>query len=198
MKTTEINLYKFNELSEEAKSYAIKNEQEYQMENGQLLQFFNEQVEEQAKEKGFEGFKNLQYSLSYSQGDGLSFAFDKYAGLKDLFIKHLGANKARTAQLLADNCPLKATGNKGHYYYASKSDIDLYIENYTSAINTDCANINKVVDKVLADLQDIYVDTCKEFEKQGYNEIEYLTGEECAKENILANDYDFTANGHIY
>lgn len=197
MKTIEIKLYKFNELSEQAQKIAIEKEQKYQYENSDLLFMFNEDIVEQAKKKGFVNPK-FQYSLNNCQGDGLSFSFEKYEHLKDLFIKHLGKGKEKTAQLLEDNCTLKASGNNGHYCYASKSDVDLYLENYTSAINTNCENINSVVSLVLSELENIYIDFCKQLEKKGYAEIDYLTSCNTCKENLIANYYDFTEDGSIY
>ena len=59
-------------------------------------------------------------------------------------------------------------------------------------------NINNIVNKVLNDLENLYIDFCKELEKQGYSEIEYLTSEEACEENLIINEYDFTEDGEIY
>jgi len=197
MKTIEIQIYTFEELSKEAQERAVKKEQDYRYQDPDLLFMFNEDIKYQAEEKGFIT-PEFQYSLSYCPGDGLSFSFDGYKHLKDLFLKHLGKGKQKTASLLADNCTLIAKGNTGRYCFASSSDIDLYLENYTSAANTDCKNINNIVNKVLNDLENLYIDFCKELEKQGYSEIEYLTSEEACEENLIINEYDFTEDGEIY
>jgi len=197
MRTIEVKLYTFKELSPEAQVKAIKKEREHAYENLELY-MFNEDAEMQIEEAGFENPK-LSYSLSYSQGDGLSFKADRYTKLTEIFIKILGEGKEKTAQLLADNCTQNLTGNRGHYCYAKRDQIDLYLENHTSSINVvNTNNIDTVVNKALTILEDIYMDLCRKLEKQGYSEIEYLTSEECAKETLIINEVEFTENGSIY
>jgi hypothetical protein len=60
------------------------------------------------------------------------------------------------------------------------------------------ANVQLVVNNVLADLQELYMDLCKSLEDAGYEEIDWYFGEENAKESIQANEYDFTEDGEIY
>ena len=197
MNTITINLYSFNELSKEVQNKVIEKERDSKYENGDLLYFFKDYCIEQAKDKGFEDII-LQYSLSYFQGDGLSFSAQKFTKLEELFNEVLGAGKQKTAKLLAENCTVIMKGNNGRYCYASKSDIDLYIENYTSSINvTSTNNINEVVGKVLEKLEDIYMDLCEELERTGYADIEYETSDEAIIETIEANDYTFEENGTL-
>jgi len=198
MKTITVNLYEFNELNKEAKKKAIEDWRKYSQETGDYLFCFNDQCTEKAEEKGFFETK-FQWSLSWSQGDGLSFSAKKYNNLESLFLEILGKGKEKTSKLLAENCTIIIKGNNGHYCFASKSDIDLYIENYNSSIN--CVNINnidKVIEKVLHKLEDIYINLCKELEKYGYDDIKYQDSDEAIIETIQCNEYDFTENGEIY
>ena len=129
----------------------------------------------------------------------MSFSADGYGKLKELFISHLPDGKDRTAQLLADNCTVVIKGNGGRYCFASSSDVDLYIENYTSEINCyNTDNIDSVVDKVRSDLEDLYLDLCSKLEKQGYEQIEYEQSDEYIEETIIANEYEFTEDGKMY
>lgn len=197
MKTIEINVYKFEELSPEAQAKAIKKEIQHQYEFMDLY-MFNEDANEQIKDAGFIN-PILSYSLSCSQGDGLSFKADRYNKLAELFVEVLGPGKEKTAKLLADNCTQIFKGNTGHYCYAHRNQVDLYLENYTSSINVvNTNNIDKCIAEVLTRLENIYLDLCAKLEKQGYSEIEYLTSEECAKENLIANEIEFTADGKIF
>ena len=194
MRIMETEVYTFDELSDGAKENAIekfREDKEYL-----YLDHFYEDCVYQLKELGFVNPK-IQYSLGYCQGDGLSFEADKYIRLEDLYIEELGKGKEYTAQLLADNSTFICTGNEGRYCYASTSDIDLYIENYNSAINTDCENINNVVDVVRGKLEDLYIDICNDLEKQGYDEIEYQLSDECIIEDIQCNEYEFTEEGKL-
>lgn len=194
MKTISINLYSFNELSEEAKQKAIDKWYEYEDFPG----FYND-LTESLKSK-YPEFLNpvLSYSLSYCQGDGLSFKADKYTKLKELFIEVLGPGKEKTAALLANNCTQILKGNTGRYCYASRSDIDLYLENYTSSINcTNTNNIDTVIEKVRIKLEDIYLSACKDIEKEGYSIIEYRMNFEEFNELCEANEYTFEESGKM-
>jgi hypothetical protein len=191
MKTIEIKLYSFEELSKEAQEKALNKWNE----NGDsvYMDFFYENCVEEAKEHGFVN-PVINYSLSYSQGDGLSFKADGYNNLEALFIETLGQGKEKTAKLLADNCRLICQGNTGRYAYSSSSDIDLYFDANT---NTNNKNINSAVNEALKSLTDIYLALCKKLEKQGYDEIEYQQSEESFKETCQANDYTFEVNGNM-
>jgi hypothetical protein len=191
MRTIETEAYTFDELSDDAKEKVIEY---FRKHKEVMLDFFKDDCILYANEKGFEDIE-LQYSLGYCQGDGLSFSAQEYTMLKDLYLQELGKGKEKTAQLLADNSTFVCTGNEGYYYFASSSDIDLYIENYTSSINTDCENMNEVVNNVRLKLEQIYCDVCKELETRGYNEIEYQYSDECIIEDIQCNEYEFTKEG---
>lgn len=197
MRTLEIKLYKFSELSEEAKKVAIEKEQNYRYENGEPLLFFKEYCEERLRELGFE-LKELNYSLSYCQGDGLSFS-GKYTDLTNLFAEVLGKGKLLTAELLAENCTQIIKGNNGRYCFGSKSDVDLYLENYTSSINViNTNNIDAVIGKVLSTLEDKYMEACKELEKEGYEWIESYNSEQSCIEELEQLDNEYTEDGKQY
>ena len=72
MKTTQINLYEFDELSEDAKSKALNNHNEnndyYFLEEN-----LNEYLRQLLEDNGIKGDAKLYYNLSYSQGDGVNF-----------------------------------------------------------------------------------------------------------------------------
>jgi len=195
MRTIETQVYTFDELSDDVKEKVIEEFRDDECKHLDLYSFA-EDCNEYLKEKGFTN-ASVKYSLGYSQGDGLSFEADEYSKLEDLYIEELGKGKEKTAKLLADNSTFICTGNKGGYGYASTSDIDLFIEYYTSEINTDGNNISDVVDIVRGQLEDIYTDLCGELETRGYNEIEYRLSDECIIENIQCNDYEFTKEGKL-
>lgn len=192
MRTVRTKVYKFSELSEEAKSLAIGN---FRNQNHDLdLDPLNEILKENIIESGFEGGGNLKYSFSYSQGDGISFGCSEFNKLNDLFIEVLGSKKEKTIKCIIDNLSFSLEGNQGRYCYASKKDIDLTLENY----NRDYKNIEIVVLAVLEKLENLYIDLCQDLERQGYNYIEELNSDEFISSDLIANDYEFTENGNIF
>lgn len=197
MRTIETKVFTFDELSDDAKQTAI--EQIRNQENSIDLYSFKEQCEDIIANNGFTGGIELQYSLSYSQGDGLSFSCDRYDFLEDIFLELLGKGKERTAKTLAENTTFVCKSNNNRYCFASKSDIDMYLENWTSSINTtDTDNIDKVITAALEVVQNKYLKLCKELEDAGYDEIEYQDSDEFIIETIEANEYEFTEEGKMF
>jgi len=192
MKTIEIQLYSFDELSEGAKQNAIE---KYRNSDHVYLDFFNDDAKEQIENSGFKGNVSLSYSLSYCQGDGLSFSCDYFDKLNELFTEVLGTGKQKTIDCLINNSSFKLKSNNHHYCYASKSDLDFYLDNYYVKSQS---NIDLVIDKVREKLEDLYMDLCKDLENQGYQDIEYQRSDEAISENLIANEYEFTENGSIY
>jgi hypothetical protein len=194
MRTIRTKLYTFNELSDEAKQVAIE---EYRSEDHVHLDFFHDDAVEQIEKAGFYGNVELQYSLSYCQGDGLSFGCDRIEEslLLSFFAEILGEGKEKTAKVIIDNCSFENTGNKGnHYCYASKGDVSYEFDDYYGKRY----NVHEVVSQVEKKIENLYMELCKDLEKQGYSEIEYQRSDEAIIETILANGWEFLSNGKMY
>lgn len=191
MKTIEIELYKFTELSENAKNAAIENERKKEIE----FDWFSDFCHEQISENGFKGNIKLQYSLSGSQGDGLSFSCEYFDNLNALFIEILGTEKQKTIDTILNNIYFKCDGNNGRYCYASKNDINIELDNYYVKSST---NIDNLISKVESKLKDLYINLCNQLEKQGYDDIEHQYSNEYIIETLTENDCYFTIDGKIY
>lgn len=194
MKTIEIQLYKFEELSEEAQQNAIEKWRNDTYANGDSLFWFAESCKDYLCDLGFIN-PDVQYSLSYSQGDGLSFSAEGYTRLKETFLKYLGEHHITIANYLIDNCSLKIKGNTGHYCYAHRSDIDLYLE---ISGNQETPLIDELIESVQRDITDEYIAACRVLENDGYSQIEYEQSDEYITETLINNEYDFTVEGDMY
>jgi len=188
MKTTTVNLYEFSELTEEVQKKLIKRFKE-NIDINFEMDLFQDDCVEQITEAGFTNPK-IRYSLSYSQGDGLSFSADNYTKLKELFIQVLGVNKEKTIELLLKHYWIQIK-SEGRCCFASKTDIE-----FTLDYGKDFENIEKVYENVQEKLQDIYLTLCKSLEKQGYQNIDYYYSDEYVIESLEANNY--LADGTIY
>jgi hypothetical protein len=186
---TTIQVYNFNELSQEAKQTAINNFRDNYEIN---LDFFNDEAKEIISERGFKGNIKLQYSLSNSQGDGLSFGCDYFDSQKlhEIFVEVLGSGKDKTIETIINECSFSLIGNNGRYCYAHENDLD-----FCFTYNIYAPNIEEVVGKVKEKLTEIYLDLCKELENIGYNEIEYQYSDEYISEILEINEYEFLENG---
>ena len=186
-------IFIFDELSQEAQEKAIEYFRNCKQQDGDLLMFFSDNVVEQLKEKGWNDVK-LQYSLSCCQGDGLSFS-----GKLNLrwFLENEYSHKLPKYKINAI-CEyiysVHSKGNTGHYCYASENHIE-YDENYQD--NIERKNLDKLWQDVLSEIKISYMALCRKFEKQGYDEIDYQLSDECIKEDIQANEYEFLENGKL-
>lgn len=190
MQIIETSVYDFNELSKEAQSKAIESQRRGLYEDGEPLYFFSDYCHEKAKEKGFD-IISLQYSLSYSQGDGLSFSADID---KEKFIKEcLPDIKKSVLDILCNYVHFKCTGNTGFYCYASKKDIDVNTNFYKNT-----PNIDKIIDILYNHIANSYLTLCNELEREGYLEIDYYYSDKNVIETILGNDYKYTIDGQLF
>jgi len=194
MRTIRTKVYTFNELNKEEQETAIE---KFRNDNYEhiSLDMFEEDCLNTIKEKGFKD-ADLLYSLSYSQGDGLSFNSSglENSVLVSFFAEIMGENKEKQIQVLIDNLDfaIKVTGR---YAFSSASDIGFDLEDYNH-YNTD--NCNEVVSKVRERIENYYLDLCKELEKIGYAEIEYFNSDEYIKETLIANEYEFLSTGKMF
>lgn len=189
MKIVEIKVYKFDELSKEVQEKVIE---DFRNESYTHLDFFEDFCHDHLREKGFNNI-DLIYSLSYCPGDGLSFSSDfNHDNLKQMFIDVLGKHKSRTADIIASYCDVGLNYNAGHYCYARRQDVDIILDGF------DYPNIERIIDKVRTELEDLYMGECSYLQDKGYEELKYQQSDEYIIETIRANDYDFTEDGVIF
>jgi hypothetical protein len=201
MKTINITLYKFEELSKEAQQKAI--EDNYNINTGfEWYDFILEDITE--NENIFENIK-IYFSGFYSQGDGSMFEYnginaETFKTFLNEEYKHL-TEKRR--MLIFDNINITAKGKqKGHYYHENSCshyiDIELnqgYIFSKHSNIYNLIVEINQNFESYLIDL---YKTKCIEIYKNLNDSYDYLQSDEVIKETLISNDYDFTEEGEIY
>lgn len=190
MKTIEIKVYRFDELSETAKENAIKlwyESEYYEYLCDDILCFISD------NDTYFSNVK-LQYSLGYSQGDGLSFSgkFDIKKWINDNY--NFKQSVKNALSLLFES--VESLGNTGRYCYASKRDIQVDFLDHTG--KTNLTNLTKLFEKVESDVIDYYLDICDKAEKYGYSIIEYRMDYAEMNELCKANDYHFYENGKMY
>lgn len=179
-------VFKFEELDEATKQKAI--DKWYEAED---YPFLEEDIQAELEHldtlKLFSDIK-LQYSLSWRQGDGLSFSaqIDFTA-----FLKTKNIDLDRIDFLSNAVYKFKSKGNTGLYSFASKSDIE-YEENERHE-----DDIWIEIDGYKTEIADYYLDICKKLEKYGYSVLEYRMNFKEFAEHCEANGYMFKKNGQI-
>ena len=190
-RTIRTKVYQFNELSDNAKKVAIEKERESYYQDGEPLMFFEDYCSEKVAEYGFNDCK-FQWRLSCSQGDGLSFSCTEF-NVKQFLTNNTRLHKESVINAITNNCVYEIKGNTGHYCYASKSDIDFYLD-----ANKEYPNIESIVSLVKTEIQNTYLQLCKELEDAGYRWIDAENEDAAIIERIEENDYEFTADGRRF
>lgn len=195
------NVYKFYELSAEAKQTAIesyRNDEFYPYDEWYdfLKSDFHEILE-------LIGFYNIESSFCgfYSQGDGASFIADyayKAGCLKA--IKNYAPKDTELHSIVKgiishqkDNgykleCSITHSGSL--YSHSNTMCFD-WSKNGDSYFDWHNNFVESEIEQLIKDLADWYYSKL-------YNEYEYLMSNECIIENIEANDYDFYESGKQY
>ncbi len=191
MRTIRTKLYQFSELSTAAKQKVIKWYSEKILpQDIDILFGFEEYCQGEAAEAGFVNAE-INYSLSYCQGDGLSLSADID---KASFIKvAIPGIKESVLKVLIDKTAVSIKANRGHYSFAHHSQVEFCLE-----ASGDYPNIEALCEIVREDIVTDYMSLCKKLEDAGYNWIEQKYLEENIIEDIEANNYEFLKDGTYY
>ena len=212
MKTIEINVYEFNELEDKVQAQLIVQEKTTLLE---LLEMdsYEDFAHEKIKEAGFgSDVDKLEYSLSYSQGDGVAFYGtvyeDETAVLFDEFLQEKNISITEEfAQFIKDNTYFKITRNHWGHHYSHWGTMDIEVQNdyFLEEIEefTEFKTAEEGHEKVDSLLNEFSVflkkkvqELSHELEALGYEYIEEQTSEDIALENLKYNYY--TAEGVLF
>ena len=205
--TVEYNVYKYNELSDEAKE---KVKQWYL--EGREEFIFTEDCEQDLENLFGENDLKVQYSLGYCQGDGFNIygkistksilnCLEKHNGGTQLeqFENMLTEKERKTILHYAEECGCIELPMNSRYCYCTAGYADIaedweyQLENYSRY-----KNINKeVLKKFEKMVHGIFVILCKDYEKMGY-EYFYEISEEDLEEMCEANGYEFLEDGTAF
>ena len=203
----EYNVYKYNELSDEAKEKV----KEWYL-NGQEPFIFTEMVKEDLKNLFSKSNLDVQYSLAYCQGDGFNIYGEIDAEtIFECLKKHNGGTQfkrfeniltdkeRKTILHYAEECGAIELPMNNHYCYSLTDYIDIAeewqyrLENYFGY-----SNINKEALRKFEELvRGIFNTLCKYYEKWGY-EYFYEISEKELEEICESNEYEFLEDGRIF
>lgn len=173
MKTIEINLYKFDELSDEAKQTAIEKNYDLNVAGG--FDWW---------ENTYEDAKNIGLKITGFDIDRGSYCSGEF----NLSANEVAANIFRDHGEVCETYKT-AQGFMDEWQPVFNSYMDENHENYESSDSEDelMELENDFLKSILEDYRIILS-----------NEYDYLTGEDAIKESLIANEYDFNEDGTIY
>lgn len=169
MKTIELTVYSFSELSEKSKAKAISQwyeNEDYPTLESDLLESCKALLTE--KQIEFSDI-NILYSLSCSQGDGLCFTGFLTGNGYNLNLSH-----------------------HARYYYANS--VDMFLTDNASGEELDLEGD----DLKNNELVKAYFEICNKLEKEGYSILEYRMNNEEFSEFSDSNEYTYLENGKMY
>ncbi|MGN1342052.1 MAG: hypothetical protein ACI4VL_02330 [Bacilli bacterium] len=220
----EYNIYKYNELSDEAK----ENVKKWYLDNQKSDIYTDMCMEDLSNLFGYNNDLQVQYSLSCSQGDG----FNIYGtiGIKDIYncLKNRNGGKQleKYEDIISDNewkilfeyaefcndiklpynrrysyCMVDYIDITGNWYNVLNDEMD-YIDNEYIGENKpipDCLksidiNLLKKFEKLV---KGIFKTLCDDYEENGYKFFYEIEDNEL-NEICEINDYEFLENGNIY
>lgn len=197
--TKTINIYKFNELSEEAKERVKNNYLDFLSE----CNIFYDNICERLKADFPHSSLDVQYSLSYCQGDGLNI-YGKFALVDILpYMDELTDKERRTIEFYSKEIyfEIEFSRNRSYCYslkWRDKDGVDLTSTIFEDAENAGLRNFNKkLVERVAAFACDYFYGLDKKYERAGYKYF-YEVDDETVTDWAEANEYEFTEDGEIY
>ena len=209
MRTATINyeVYKYNELSDEAKEKA----KQWYLERQEPF-VFSEMVKEDLNCLFGKNSLDVQYSLSYCQGDGLNIygeinaedifkCLEKHNGGTQLaeFENVLTDKEKKTILHYAKECNSIKLPMNNRYCYSLADYIDIAEDwGYDLECYSGYENINlEVLVKFEQLVRNIFYKLCRSYEKWGY-EYFYEISDEELEEMCEANGYEFLEDGTVF
>ena len=205
--TIEYEVYKYNELSDEAKERV----KEWYL-DGQEPYIFSDDCKQDLYNLFGENNLDVQYSLGYCQGDGFNIygeigaaqifkCLENHNGGTQLekFEDVLTDKEKRTILNYADQCGKIKLPTNNRYCYSLADYIDIKDDwEYDLEVYSAYRNINvKALEKFEKLVRDIFRTLCKSYEKWGY-EYFYEISNEDLEEICEANGYEFLENGKVF
>ena len=207
--TKEYKVYKFNELTDEAKE---KVKEWYLDGQCDLSYIFTEDLKEDLHCLFGKNDLDVQYSLGYCQGDGLNIygkinaenilnCLEKHNGGTQLekFENVLTDKEKRTILKYAEECGKIELPCNNRYCYCLAdyiefaNDWEYDLENYSYF-----RNINrKVLEKFETLVQDIFAELCNSYEQMGYSFF-YEVDMEDLEDTCEANEWEFLEDGKLF
>jgi hypothetical protein len=200
MRTVELQVLSFNELSPAAKQVVLDNYRDIHTRFDDWSEPIQEGFREKAIEAGFE-IEDIFFSGFWSQGDGAMFT---YCGFSDTllnnFVDQLDLSDADKVIVKAQAYVSGKGLHRGNYYHEKSCDHHIWLEsnNPDWEYGTDLIDTINSTDTFDKYVIKTYEDLCGELYSDLEKYYEELTSDQAVQEYIEESDYEFTKDGSIY
>lgn len=199
MRTETIEVYKFEELSEEVQKKVIEKNQDVEVDNDYWHDNTIENWKEKLEELGFYE-PVINYSGFWSQGDGASFTCSAFEVDKMMELFDKDKDKPLYKRLLELYKEGKLEFNtkilrtNSHYYHERSTTA--YLEwSLEENIEDDRAVLTANLDSLENDIEKYVEDLNRQIYKSLEEDYNELTTDEVVKEYIIDNEWEFTKDG---
>lgn len=197
MRKEEITIYKIDELSEEARKFAIDTWNEHGLDHVWWIDIYDD-FKAIADLMGIT-VKDIYFTGFYSQGDGASFTglytFEENApnevrnhAPKDKELHNIVDALTKEQKDHDNNLNAIISRDDSNYYHENSVNIELYVESEDS--ETDYFTDEHI--------ESLFRDLMRWLYKQLEQEYTYMTSDEAVIETLRINDYEFTQDGKRY
>jgi hypothetical protein len=192
------NVYNFNELSDKAKQVAFNGLKDMIVDDRFL--YFRDDCYEVVKDVfNLLDVKKFSYSITSSQGDGLSFTCNDFnnATINEAIFNDKATPEAVKDNIkrLGDNLQVKTIINPGRYTYAHGDQVTVHLDGFNDDIVKDL-----LPEHIAEGLQQAYakqyLKICKQLEDNGYRLYDVTL--EDVQEVAEINGYEFMEDGSYY
>jgi len=185
---------KYTELSTEAQKNAIKNYKDCDVFADLVNNYIVDDMQSRFNELvyNWDEYLNLEYSLNYSQGDGVSFSGE---------LDEVQAKDFPFGKYVKDDTNIVIEFRRISHNYSHKNTVDIFIDFYGWDVENngkppvyDDNDIHNLEDAV----QKYYNDVCDELERYGYDILDAYYSDEFVKDMLIDNEFDyFDEDGNI-
>ena len=184
-------VYTYEELSPEAQEKARNWWREIDQFDSQYL---SDIFKDTLREWGFEKGVDVWWSLNSSQGDGVAFQ-----GSLDI-PKYVNA-RAQDFRRMIGHVEVYVK-HEGRYTHWNSMEVTVEESDSRKQLAPKDWFPGTPTEEMLSEFEEFVKedvkDMSRELEKMGYGEIEYQNSDEVVAENIIANEYEFTADGRRF
>lgn len=207
--TIKKKLYTFNELNENGQYQAIETKRQDILEDYYYYEFYFKETIENTLEKwndtGIDiDIEDVSYSVSYSQGDGVSFTTDTPINVEKAleFFKKEYPKYAKIVEDIKNNknyqdikLDYEFTIKRNNYHYSHENTvhcdfIDITWE-YTDGVWELADKIRQIIDKLKDDI-------CNDIYHELMDIDQYITSDEHITELLKSDNTEYTADGIIW
>lgn len=192
MKTTEIKIYEFKELSEKVQQKVLENFRYFNVDDDYWCEYLKEDFKEKLENIGIDNVV-IYYSGFCTQGDGASFTGD--LDIKKV-MEHFKLNeKYPIIYQNGEDIIFKVIHNDSRYYHHNTMGYRLRFDSYDlEDIITEKDNLEDFISEINYNMRELAKEFYKQLETEFYNAI----SDENVIASIEANEYMFLINGEVF